>query len=318
MRSPKKSPRRRSPRRRSPRRRSPRRRSPRRRSPRRRSPRRNRRTASRAEGSRSRMRLKGAGCVQPAVDQQRTLAYRFRKNFSRWPTSWNPCTSCDCINMVPTAENRRKSGIKMAKGFKKDCLSCAEDYMNAYNFYKGTPGEAQARKRLERAVMMAEKASRIYNTQPRSAYTDLDPTDRLNGGGKQNTGRMKKKKQERKNKYRRVQKKKMAAERKRREKEMELVRTSHPDLYRCPYDQPCCQAITERGTKCTRQPVLGKQLYFKSQKCCMLCAQHWNVIARNLIFKGLMMKTKMEAYKDDPYLKGMSWDDYCEENPQYC
>lgn len=80
--------------------------------------------------------------------------------------------------MVPTAGNRRKSGIKMAKGFKKDCLSCAEDYMNAYNFYKGTPGEAQARKRLERAIMMAEKASRIYNAQPKSAYTDLDPTDR--------------------------------------------------------------------------------------------------------------------------------------------
>ena len=126
------------------------------------------------------------------------------------------------------------------------------------------------------------------------------------------------KKQQRKNKYRRVQKKKMAVERKRIEKEMELVRKTHPDLYRCPNDQPCCQAITKRGTKCTRRPVLGKQLYFKSQKCCMLCSQHWKVIGRNLLFKGLMMKTKMEAYKDDPFLKGMSWDDYCEENPQYC
>jgi hypothetical protein len=164
---------RRSPRRKSPRRRS-RRKSPRRRS-RRRSPR--RRSRRRSPRRRSRRRLKGAGCIQPAMDDQRTLAYRYRKNFSRWPASWNPCASCDCINMVPTAENRRKSGIKMAKGFKKDCLSCAEDYMNAYNFYKGTPGEAQARKRLERAIMMAEKASRIYNAQPKSAYTDLDPTD---------------------------------------------------------------------------------------------------------------------------------------------
>ena len=177
-RSPKRRSRRRrpSPKRRSRRRRrSPKRRSRRRRrSPKRRS-RRRRRSPKRRSGRRR--ILRGSGCVQPAQDQQRTLAYRFKKNFNRWPTGWEPCKSCECVNMVPTAQNRRKSGIKMAKGFKKDCKSCAEDYMNAYKFYKGTPGEAAALKRLEKAIIMAEKASRIYDQQPRSAYTDLDPTD---------------------------------------------------------------------------------------------------------------------------------------------
>jgi hypothetical protein len=139
-------------------------------------------------------------------------------------------------------------------------------------------------------------------------------TSPLQGAGARSRRR---KKQQRKNKYRRVRKKRLA-ERKHMEKEMERVRKTHPDLYRCPNDQPCCQAITKRGTKCTRRPVLGKQLYFKSQKCCMLCSQHWKVIGRNMLMAGLSWKMGKEIYKEDPFLKGMSWDEYCEENPQYC
>ena len=139
---------------------------------RRRSPRRSRRRSPRR--SRRRSILKGRGCTQPRNDDLRTVAYGYRKIWDAWPPSWNPCTNCECINLV-----RKNGGILMTKGFKKDCLMCAEDYLNAYkDVFRGTPGEEAARKRAEKAVTMAERADRLYDSQVvKDAYWDHDPTD---------------------------------------------------------------------------------------------------------------------------------------------
>lgn len=91
-------------------------------------------------------------------------------------------------------------------------------------------------------------------------------------------------------------------------KKLEELKATYPDLWRRCGNDYCCQALTRDGYQCSRPSMLGKKTYIKELNCCMLCWQHASQVGLYGLYKGIQFM----------YERKMSWDEYCNYNPEYC
>jgi hypothetical protein len=112
-----------------------------------------------------------------------------------------------------------------------------------------------------------------------------------------------------KKKHLRKEKKRIAQLRARELETLRKLRISHPALYRkCgPNREPCCQAITEDGYRCTRAALTTKS-YIHRVRCCLLCWQHALIYG----VYGLLKIGQAAAEST------LSWEDYCFLYPEKC